>query len=90
MLMSKIGVLLADHHRAIVERVCALLGEDFETVGTMNIGKDAVRAILLIPDLQHPKNPVPALGLNNLPTAVPQAIRPPGRHGLAQMHESSE
>ena len=27
----------------------------------------------LIPDLQHPKNPVPALDPNNLPKAVPSA-----------------
>jgi len=27
----------------------------------------------LIPDLQHPKNPVPALDINNLPKAVPSS-----------------
>ena len=27
----------------------------------------------LIPDLQHPKNPVPALDINNMPKAVPSS-----------------
>ena len=40
--MSKIRVLLADDHQAILDRLCSLLGEDFEIVGTANNGRDAV------------------------------------------------
>jgi DNA-binding NarL/FixJ family response regulator len=50
--MSKIRVLLADDHQAILHRVCELLGEDFEIVGTVNNGQDAVAATLrLNPDV---------------------------------------
>ena len=52
MLMSRIRVLLADDHQAILQRVCGLLGEDFEIVGTANNGRDAVVAALrLNPDV---------------------------------------
>jgi DNA-binding NarL/FixJ family response regulator len=50
--MSKIRVLLADDHQAILQRVCGLLGEDFEIVGTATNGQDAVVATLrLNPDV---------------------------------------
>lgn len=50
--MSKIRVLLADDHQAILQQVCSLLGEDFEIVGTANNGQDAVVATLrLNPDV---------------------------------------
>lgn len=50
--MSKIRILLADDHQTILERVCGLLGEDFEIVGTENNGRDAVVATLrLNPDV---------------------------------------
>jgi len=50
--MSRIRVLLADDHPAVLERVCELLGEDFEIVGTVNNGRDAVMAALrLNPDV---------------------------------------
>ena len=50
--MSKIRVLLADDHQAVLERVCEILGEDFEVVGKVNNGRDAVReAERLDPDV---------------------------------------
>ena len=50
--MSKIRVLLADDHPAVLERVCEILGEDFEIVGTANNGREAVLAALrLDPDV---------------------------------------
>lgn len=50
--MSKIRVLLADDHQAVLQRVCGLLGEDFDIVGTVNNGRDAVVAALrLNPDV---------------------------------------
>jgi len=50
--MSKIRILLADDHQAIRKRVCGLLGEDFEIVGTADNGRDAVIATLrLNPDV---------------------------------------
>ena len=50
--MGKIRVLLADDHQAILQRVCGVLGEDFEIVGTANNGRDAVVATLrLNPDV---------------------------------------
>ena len=51
--MGKIRILLADDHETILQRVCGLLGEDFEIVGTANNGRDAVVATLrLNPDVQ--------------------------------------
>jgi DNA-binding NarL/FixJ family response regulator len=51
-LMSKIRVMLADDHQAILQRVCGLLGDEFEIVGTANNGRDAVVAALkLNPDV---------------------------------------
>jgi DNA-binding NarL/FixJ family response regulator len=50
--MSKIRVLLCDDHKAILQRVSGLLGDDFEIVGTANNGRDAVAATLrLNPDV---------------------------------------
>jgi DNA-binding NarL/FixJ family response regulator len=50
--MGKIRVLLADDHQAVRERVCGLLGEDFEVVGAVGDGREAVIAALrLDPDV---------------------------------------
>jgi DNA-binding NarL/FixJ family response regulator len=50
--MSKIRVMLADDHQAILQRVCGLLGDEFEIVGTANNGRDAVvGALRLNPDV---------------------------------------
>ena len=50
--MGKVRVLLADDHQAVLQRVCGLLGEDFDIVGTVNNGRDAVVATLrLNPDV---------------------------------------
>lgn len=50
--MGKIRVLLADDHQTVLQRVCELLGEDFDVVGTVNNGRDAVSAALrLNPDV---------------------------------------
>jgi len=50
--MDKIRILLADDHQTVLQRVCELLGDDFEIVGTVNNGRDAVVAALrLNPDV---------------------------------------
>jgi DNA-binding NarL/FixJ family response regulator len=50
--MGKIRVLLADDHEAVRERVRGLLGEDFEVVGAVGDGREAVIAALrLDPDV---------------------------------------
>ena len=50
--MGKIRVLLADDHHAILERVCECLREEFDIVGAVNNGQDAVGATLrLNPDV---------------------------------------
>ena len=50
--MDKIRVLLADDHETVLERVRAVLGEDFEIVGTVSNGRDAVaEAQRLDPDV---------------------------------------
>ena len=50
--MGKIRVLLADDHQAVRERVRGLLGEDFEVVGAVENGREAVVAALrLNPDV---------------------------------------
>lgn len=50
--MSKVRVLLADDHESILANVRGVLGDDFEIVGTVNNGKDAVlQAHLLDPDV---------------------------------------
>ena len=43
--MRKIRVLLADDHEAILARVRGLLGEDFDIVGTVDNGEDAVTEV---------------------------------------------
>ena len=50
--MSNIRVLLADDHRAVLEQVCKILSDDFEIVGKVNNGRDAIReAERLDPDV---------------------------------------
>lgn len=50
--MGKIRVLLADDHQAVLQRVSRLLDEDFDIVGTVNTGRDAVELTLrLNPDV---------------------------------------
>jgi DNA-binding NarL/FixJ family response regulator len=50
--MGKFRILLADDHQAILQRVCGLLSEDFDIVGTVNNGRDAVvAAFRLNPDV---------------------------------------
>jgi DNA-binding NarL/FixJ family response regulator len=43
--MGKIRVLLADNHDTILAQVCRVLGEEFEIVGTVNNGLQAVAAV---------------------------------------------
>jgi|WetSurMetagenome_2_1015567.scaffolds.fasta_scaffold850924_1 DNA-binding NarL/FixJ family response regulator len=43
--VNKVRVLLADDHRAVLERVSAMLAEDFEVVGMAENGQDAVDAV---------------------------------------------
>ena len=40
--MRKIRVLLADDHEAVLKQVRAILGEDFDIIGAVNNGQDAV------------------------------------------------
>jgi DNA-binding NarL/FixJ family response regulator len=50
--MRKIRVLLADDHEAVLEQVRAILGEDFDIIGAVNNGQDAVtEAQRLDPDI---------------------------------------
>ncbi len=51
-LLAKIRVLLADDHEAILEQVRLELGQDFDIVGAVGNGRDAVDAALrLNPDV---------------------------------------
>ena len=51
-IMGKIRVLLADDHQAVLDRVSGILGEDFDVVGAVNNGRDAVAtALRLHPDV---------------------------------------
>lgn len=65
---GKIRVLLADDHNAILDRVRAVLGEEFDIVGTVNNGRDALGEVrrldpdVLVLDISMP-------GLNGLQTA---------------------
>ncbi len=50
--MCKIRVVLADDHREVIERVSAILVGDFEVVGVVVNGQDAVEAVLTLdPDV---------------------------------------
>jgi len=50
--MPKIRVVLADDHQAVVEKVRSVLGEDFEIVGAVADGNQAVDAVLALnPDV---------------------------------------
>jgi DNA-binding NarL/FixJ family response regulator len=50
--MTKIRVLLADDHPAMVEKVRSVLGEEFEIVGAVADGNQAVDAVLVLdPDV---------------------------------------
>ena len=50
--MGKIRVLLADDHEAVLARVRSILGEDFDVVGTIGNGQDAMTEVLrLDPDV---------------------------------------
>lgn len=58
--MTKIRVLLADDHEAILAKVRALLGDDFEIVNAVSNGRDAVNEVqrlrpdILIIDISMP------------------------------------
>lgn len=43
--MSKIRVLLADDHKTILARVRGILGEEFDVVGAVNNGRDAISEV---------------------------------------------
>jgi DNA-binding NarL/FixJ family response regulator len=50
--MAKIRVVLADDHQAVITKVRAVLGEDFEVVDAVEDGNQAVDAVLgLDPDV---------------------------------------
>lgn len=44
--MSRIRVLLADDNETILARVRTVLGEEFEIVGAVNTGKDAIADVV--------------------------------------------
>ena len=43
--MGKVRVLLADDHEAILARLRSILGEDFDVVGAVSNGQDAVEQV---------------------------------------------
>jgi DNA-binding NarL/FixJ family response regulator len=50
--MAKIRVVLADDHQAVVEKVRSVLGEEFEIVGAVADGNQAVDAVIVLdPDV---------------------------------------
>jgi DNA-binding NarL/FixJ family response regulator len=50
--MPKIRVVLADDHKAVVEKVRSLLSEEFEIVDAVSDGNQAVDAVLMLnPDV---------------------------------------
>jgi DNA-binding NarL/FixJ family response regulator len=50
--LSKIRILLADDHAAILDQVRVQLGEEFDIVATVGNGRDAIDAVLrLKPDI---------------------------------------
>jgi DNA-binding NarL/FixJ family response regulator len=66
--MGKIRVLLADDHEAILARVRSVLGEEFDIVGAVNNGRDALlEARRLQPDVLVLDISMPVL--NGLQTA---------------------
>ena len=68
LVMGKIRVLLADDHMAMLDGVRAVLGEEFDIVGTANNGRDALlEARRLDPDVVVLDISMP--GLNGLQTA---------------------
>jgi DNA-binding NarL/FixJ family response regulator len=46
--MAKIRVVLADNHQEVVARVRRTLGEDFDVIGTVEDGNQAVDAVRLL------------------------------------------
>jgi DNA-binding NarL/FixJ family response regulator len=43
--MDRTSVLLADDNKAILARVCTVLGDEFEIVAAVNNGRDAVKEV---------------------------------------------
>ena len=43
--MGKLRVLLADDHAAMLDGVRAVLGEEFDVVGAVNNGRDALMEV---------------------------------------------
>ena len=43
--MGKVRVLLADDHEAVLARLRSILGEDFDVVGAVSNGQDAVEQV---------------------------------------------
>jgi len=67
--MAKIRVLLADDHEAMVEQVRSILSKDFEVVGAVGNGRDAVAEVQrLDPDVLVIDISMPVL--NGLQTAA--------------------
>jgi DNA-binding NarL/FixJ family response regulator len=44
-IMDKMRVLLADDHETVLAEVRGILGEDFDVVGAVNNGRDAIAAV---------------------------------------------
>jgi DNA-binding NarL/FixJ family response regulator len=67
--MAKIRVLLADDHEAMLERVRSILSKDFDVVGTVGNGRDALTEVeRLDPDVLVIDISMPVL--NGLQTAA--------------------
>ena len=61
--MSKIRILLADDHETILARVRSILCDDFEVVGAVGNGRDAVTEVRrLDPDVLVIDISMPVLG----------------------------
>jgi chemotaxis response regulator CheB len=76
--MGKVRILLADDHHAVLQRICELLDEDFDIVGTVINGRDAVAAVLrLNPDVLVLDISMPVLnGCKQRYSFAPQSSRP--------------